>query len=330
MYYLILSVGFLISFKHLNVVMSSSSTRRQREERDNEYVSNNTQQQLHEQHEATIRSIDETKGNIRRSIEEVRRETPRYSQTVTDFQNETADASMEIADNFLESQKEVINSMQSAWAPMADRIGQVANYWTTPPFFFSPQQIANIYARTVGAMAEAYVTSTRMATNMMFAGLDATRSTTNYTRQNAKEASRITSNTSRAFAQTAKETVQVQEGEGEQRGRGEGAGISGGGGSSTLGTGRGAAAAAEGSTAGSFESKVGGGAAAEGSTAGAFESGGGAAATTTTTRTTYTSEGKTGTSGTGTGPTTATTGTTGTVSLSDTVSSLTEKNRKKF
>ncbi len=79
------------------------------------------------EHEATIRSIDTTKDNNRRSIEGVRKETPRYSQTVTDFQNETADASVEIADNFLESQKEVINSMQSAWAPMAERIGHAAD-----------------------------------------------------------------------------------------------------------------------------------------------------------------------------------------------------------
>ncbi|HEU0145114.1 MAG TPA: hypothetical protein VFQ47_10045, partial [Nitrososphaera sp.] len=170
--------------------MSSSSTRRQLQERDNEY-SSNTQQQ----HEATIHSIDMTKDNIRRSIEEVRRETPRYSQTVTDFQNETADASVEIADNFLESQKEVINSVQSAWAPVTERIGQVANYWTTTGMtpFFSPSEMANIYARTIGAMAEAYAASTRMATNMMFAGMEATRATTNYARQNAKEASRITS-----------------------------------------------------------------------------------------------------------------------------------------
>ncbi len=206
--------------------MSSSTKRQQPQERDNEYSSSNTQKQ---QHEATIRSLDYTKDNIRKSIEESRRELPRYSQTVTDFQNETADASIEIADNFLESQKEVINSMQSAWAPMAERIGQAAaHYWTTTagmtmPFsFFSPGQIADIYARTIGAMTEAYVASTRMATNIMFAGMDATRATTNYTRQNAKEASRITSNTARTFAQTARETttVQVQGGEDEQRGRG--------------------------------------------------------------------------------------------------------------
>ena len=48
-------------------------------------VIHNTQQeeQQRELHESTIRSIDETKDNIRRSIEEVRRELPRYSQTVT-------------------------------------------------------------------------------------------------------------------------------------------------------------------------------------------------------------------------------------------------------
>src|SRR5215210_6993599 len=269
-----------MSFKHIHIVMSSSTRRERQQEHDNEFM-NNTQQQ----HEATIRSIDETKDNIHRSIEEIRRETPRYSQAVTDFQNETADASVEIADNFLESQKEVINSMQSAWAPMAERIGQAVNYWTTSGMTpFSPSEMADVYARTIGAMAEAYAASTRMATNMMFAGMEATRATTNYARQNAKEASRITSNTSRAFAQTARETVQVQEGEYGQKGRGEGIGAGGG------------AAAAEGSTAGSFESKGGGD-------------------TPTTTRTTYTSEGTTGTSGTGTGSATTTGTTAGTVSL---------------
>ena len=168
-------------------------------------------QRRQQQYEATIRSIDETKEGIRRAIEEVRRETPRYSQTITDFQNETADATQEIANNFLESQKEVINSMQSAWAPMAQRRG--GYYWTTTGItgMLSPREMADIYARTIGAMTEAYVASTRMATNLVFAGIEAARATTNYARQNAKEAARITSNTARTFAHTTRETVQVQE-----------------------------------------------------------------------------------------------------------------------
>jgi hypothetical protein len=179
--------------------MSSTSTKRQQE--------NDTNTNQQEQHQATIRSIDETKNNIHQAIQEIRSETPRYSQAITDFQNQTVDATQEIAHNFLDSQKEVISSFQSAWAPVAQRTP--TNIMGVTPFF-SPQQVADIYARTIGAMTEAYVTSTRMATNMMFAGLEASRATTNYARQNAREASRITSNTARAFAQTARETVQVQ------------------------------------------------------------------------------------------------------------------------
>ena len=184
----------------------SSTTKRQQQERDGD--TDNTQQQGQQQHQATIRSIDETKNNIQQATQELRRETPRYSQAITDFQNETADATQEIAHSFLDTQKEIINSFRSAWTPVAQRTPTTNIMGATP--FFSPEQIADIYARTIGAMTEAYVASTRMATNMMFAGLETTRATTNYTRQNAKEASRITSNTARAFSQTARETVQNQ------------------------------------------------------------------------------------------------------------------------
>jgi hypothetical protein len=130
---------------------------------------------------------------------------------MTDFQVQTVDATQEIAHNFLDSQKEVINSIQSAWTPVQRTTNNNIMTATTPFFFFfSSGQIADIYARTIGAITEAYVTSTRMATNVLFAGIEATRATTNYARQNAKEAARITSNTAKTFAQTAKETVQVR------------------------------------------------------------------------------------------------------------------------
>jgi hypothetical protein len=185
--------------------MSSNSTRRQQENSNTN--THQQQQNQQEQHQATIRSIDETKNNITQAIQEIRRETPRYSQAITDFQTQTVDATQEIAHNFLDSQREVINSFQSAWTPVAQ--STPTNIMGATPYF-SPQQIADVYTRTIGAMTEAYVASTRMATNMLFAGLEASRATTNYTRQNAREAARITSNTARAFSQTARETVQVQ------------------------------------------------------------------------------------------------------------------------
>ena len=187
-----------------------------REERERTEFSQRQQQ------DAINRSIDETKGNIRRAIDEVRKETPRYSQTVADFQNETADATREIADNFLESQKEVISSMQSAWSPLAERTGgSNNNNWMMmgmmQPWWswmgISPRDMADIYARSITAMTDSVAAGTRMATNMMFAGIEATRATTNYARHNSREVSRITSNTARIFGQTTRETVgRMQEG----------------------------------------------------------------------------------------------------------------------
>ena len=179
-----------------------------------------------QQQDAINRSIDETKDNIRRALEEVRRETPRYSQTVTDFQNETAEATREIADNFLDSQKEVINSMQSAWTPFAERTSSGGsgnnnnnNYWVMgmmQPWSWmgvSPTDMADIYARGISAMVDSVAAGTRMATNMMFAGIEASRATTNYARQNSREIARITSNTARIFGQNARETAsRMQEG----------------------------------------------------------------------------------------------------------------------
>ncbi len=167
----------------------SSSTRRQQQERD-EYSINGQQPQ---QHEAAIRSIDQTKEGIRRPIEELRREIPRYSQTITNFQNETADAALEIANNFLESQKEIIGSLQSAWTQMVGRRGEEGegHYWTTPGMMMvmllSQREMTDIYARTIGIMIGAYVASTPMAADLMFSGMEAARATTNYVRQNEKK-----------------------------------------------------------------------------------------------------------------------------------------------
>jgi hypothetical protein len=179
-----------------------------REERERTEFSQRQQQ------DAINKSIDETKDNIRKAIEEVRKETPRYSQTVADFQNETADATREIADNFLESQKEVISSMQSAWTPFAERTGgSNANNWMLgmmQPWWWmgmSPRDMADIYARSISAMTDSVAAGTRMATNMMFAGIEASRATTNYARHNSREVSRITSNTARIFGQNTRETV---------------------------------------------------------------------------------------------------------------------------
>lgn len=188
-------------------------SRREENEQTAEYSQRHQQQAIN-------RSIDETKDNIRRAIEEVRRETPKYSQTITDLHNETAEATREIVDNFLDSQKEIINSIQLAWTPFAERAGggSASRSWMGmyQPWWWmalSPKDLADIYARSISTMTDWLAASTRMATYMMFAGMEATRATTNYARQNSREIARITSHTVRIFGQSTRETVvRMQEG----------------------------------------------------------------------------------------------------------------------
>lgn len=112
--------------------------------------------------------------------------------------------------------------MQSAWTPFAERTGSGGssniNYWTgmMQPWWWmgmSPRDMADIYARSISAMTDFVTAVTRMAINMMFAGIETSRATTNYARYNSKEIARITSNTARIFGQNARETVsRMQEG----------------------------------------------------------------------------------------------------------------------
>jgi hypothetical protein len=62
--------------------------------------------------------LDETKNNIGRSIDESRSQIPRYTQIINESQEQVITSAREIADNYIESQKEIINSLQSLWTPL--------------------------------------------------------------------------------------------------------------------------------------------------------------------------------------------------------------------
>ena len=87
------------------------STRKEqtRQEEEKQLAS---QELLHqrEQQQSINKSLDETKNNIRRTADEARKDIPRYTQIVNEYQEETIQAARQMADNYLESQREIINS----------------------------------------------------------------------------------------------------------------------------------------------------------------------------------------------------------------------------
>jgi hypothetical protein len=157
--------------------------------------------QLQEQNHLVSRSLDETRDNIRRSIDESRSQIPRYTHAVSDYQEQTIQAAREIADNYVESQKQIINSFQSVLTPYAENVNEITTNWAT---VFSPRKVSEVYANIVSNFANNVITATRVTNNMIFGNMEAFKTSLQQAKDSAKEFSRIGVNTAKTFEQTSR------------------------------------------------------------------------------------------------------------------------------
>lgn len=187
--------------------MSTSKEQQRRQEEEKQLASQEqltAQERLHqrEQQQSINRSLDETKNNIRRATDEARKDIPHYTQAVNEYQEETIQAARQMADNYLESQREIINSMQSALLPQIEAANRaVTSNWTTP------RHVTEHYARLVSAFADNTIAVTKLVNNAMFANLEAFKRSVQTARDNVKEFSRIGVNNAKTFEQVARETT---------------------------------------------------------------------------------------------------------------------------
>jgi hypothetical protein len=162
------------------------------------------QRRIEEQQEVINKALDETKNNIRRATDESRKGIPHYTQVVNDYQEQTIKAGREIADNYVESQSQIINSAQSAWVPVVENAyGLFWNYLT------SPRSITEHYSRAVSSFADNTIAATRLANNTLFGVMEAFKTSIQTARDNSREISRIGVNISKTFAQVSRDTSQT-------------------------------------------------------------------------------------------------------------------------
>jgi hypothetical protein len=155
---------------------------------------------LSQQNHAVDRELDETRDNIAKTINEVKREIPRNTQAINDYQEHALQASKEMVDSYLESQKEIIQSFQSTWIPyLENTYGAFWNNWA------SPRRVAEIYARTVSNCADNIMATTRLANNTIFANINAYKTFVQRGKDDVKEFSRIAANTARTFENTSRD-----------------------------------------------------------------------------------------------------------------------------
>ena len=156
-----------------------------------------------DQQEVIDKALDQTREDIRKSVEEAKREIPRYTRAINEYQEQTIEATRELADNFVVSQKEIINSFQSAWAPY------IENYTRNVNTYLSPGRISEVYTNTTRSYADNIFTVTRLTNNVIFGYAEAVKNSLQQAKNNAKELSRIGVNAAKTFEQTSKENSRL-------------------------------------------------------------------------------------------------------------------------
>jgi hypothetical protein len=160
---------------------------------------NNNNNQNSDLSESINRSLDQTKDNINRSIDESRNQIPRYNEIVNSYQQQSLQTAKEISEEYIESQKAVINSLQSAWRPYSESFnGMVSS-------FASPDSMTKAYTKCVSSFADNAVSAIRLTNNMIFSNLDSMKSTLQQARDNSKHLSNLNVNAARTLENNSRQ-----------------------------------------------------------------------------------------------------------------------------
>lgn len=170
-----------------------STKRHDKKEEDSNETHSITEQQFQkeQQQQAVNKVLDETRDNIKKTTNEARKEIPRYTQIVNDYQENTIQAIREITDNYVESQKDILMNSFQLWSN-----------WT-----ISPRQMAENYGKIVSSFADNAVAATRVINNSLFANLDSVNTSVQHTKENVKELSKIGANTVKTFQQVTNDNI---------------------------------------------------------------------------------------------------------------------------
>ena len=181
-------------------IIMSTSTRKDRKEDENTSVPSPSQIQR-EQQQAVNKALDETKDEIKVATREAARDIPQYTQRLGDIQEQTIQTTREIADNYIESQKEIISIYQSVWTPFIENANsRFWNYWS-----ISPKGIAETYGTVISSFADNVISATRLTNNAVSANMELFSTALQQTKDNSKEFSRLGINAAKVFNEASNE-----------------------------------------------------------------------------------------------------------------------------
>jgi vacuolar-type H+-ATPase subunit H len=178
------------------------SERKQEDSNSFDSISTIEQQQEH----AIESLLDETKNNIRNATKEAAKEIPQWTQRLGDIQEQTIKTTREIADDYLESQKQMISIYQSIWTPFLENAN--SRFWNY--YSLSPKGVAETFGSVVSSSADYVIAATKLINNAFSTSMVLFSTALQQTKDNTKEFSRLGVNTIKVFYKASNDSVTIE------------------------------------------------------------------------------------------------------------------------
>ena len=136
--------------------------------------------------ESLEQAFDESKKSIDESIREARNQIPRYTETVNQVQEQTLQATKDIAVSYLEYQKQTIDSFQSISTPY---IQNVNNQLLNNQDYF--RRMPEMYSKLVNNYAENTIAMSRIFNDMAFSNIELFKNVVDNTKKQSKHLAEI-------------------------------------------------------------------------------------------------------------------------------------------
>jgi hypothetical protein len=160
------------------------------------------QQRAAQEFQSTVnRSLDEAKVNVRKSIDESRNQIPQYANVVKNYQEQALESTEKMVEDYVETQKSVINSVFNSAAPYYENANKIHDYW------FSLRVPVETFTRSVNNIAENVSASVRIGNDILFGNVEAFGNAFERAQRQTKELSRINVDNAKAIANTARESA---------------------------------------------------------------------------------------------------------------------------
>src|SRR5918993_5014449 len=173
--YAVISLPYLIYIGNVCINMST------KEDKINERTNIDYNNTLNQQRDAVKKTLDNTLHNIRRTTDEARREIPQYTQRITEYQEKTIQTVKDISSDFIEAQKQVVNSFQS----QLDR--NSGGVWDV----YNPKRIVENHAVMVNNFTSYLLNTSNLINNALASNMRVYNTALEQTRDNLKAFAKI-------------------------------------------------------------------------------------------------------------------------------------------